>query len=420
MEAVWAYRHRPNVQGRVLRRQKALALSEEARQIAWKAQQRLYKRFVALTARGKTSGQAMTALARELLGFLWRNRSHQPRLGDQGRAHHTRRWRGPIRGDGSRVESDRSVGRSTYCQKAGDHAVRTRRCRCSEDPIISSLATSLPPHPRPGRRALISSLLVTETQPQCDPCPRGVGAICETGGFRRGEPEVKWRQAADASSTDTGRYNYFHGRSSSRHLRDGPQRARAPPARPAGVDSAALHRTPIASGGYHNRHGCPRRRLWRGRRVSPRGAPYRRTGSVTSVDIDPAALQNLRDRAAAEGLRNVECVEADIHSFEPGRRYDAVVGRHILIHTKDPLRVLATCRELLQPQGIAAFQEYDFQRVTPSYPASVARRHLRGSERLLRTSGSRGHGEQAVPPLHRSGLCASRLPRRVSGGRRCG
>lgn len=71
VESVWAYRHRPNVQGRVLRRQKALALSDEAKQIAWKAQQRLYKRYVALTARGKTSGQAMTALARELLGFVW-------------------------------------------------------------------------------------------------------------------------------------------------------------------------------------------------------------------------------------------------------------------------------------------------------------------------------------------------------------
>ena len=71
VESVWAYRHRPNVQGRVLRRQKALALSDEAKQIAWKAQQRLYKRYIALTARGKTSGQAMTALARELLGFVW-------------------------------------------------------------------------------------------------------------------------------------------------------------------------------------------------------------------------------------------------------------------------------------------------------------------------------------------------------------
>ena len=41
VEAAWTYRHRPNVQGRVLRRQKSLALSEEAKRIAWKAQQRL-------------------------------------------------------------------------------------------------------------------------------------------------------------------------------------------------------------------------------------------------------------------------------------------------------------------------------------------------------------------------------------------
>ncbi|MGA7234099.1 MAG: hypothetical protein WBY44_00365 [Bryobacteraceae bacterium] len=53
VEAAWIYRHRPNVQGRVLKRQKSLALGEEAKRIAWKAQQRLHKRFTALAARGK-------------------------------------------------------------------------------------------------------------------------------------------------------------------------------------------------------------------------------------------------------------------------------------------------------------------------------------------------------------------------------
>jgi transposase len=71
LEASWTYRHRPNVQGRVLRRQKSLALSEEANRIAWKAQQRLHKRFAALTARGKETNVAATAVARELLGFMW-------------------------------------------------------------------------------------------------------------------------------------------------------------------------------------------------------------------------------------------------------------------------------------------------------------------------------------------------------------
>jgi len=100
-----------------------------------------------------------------------------------------------------------------------------------------------------------------------------------------------------------------------------------------------------------------------------------RTGSVTSIDIDPVAIQTLRDRAAAEGISTIQTVETDIHSYQPpsGRKFDAVVGRHILIHTKDPLRVLTGCRELLQPRGVAAFQEYDFQQAVASFPPAPLR-----------------------------------------------
>jgi transposase len=71
VESAWTYQHRPNVQGRVLRRQKSLALSDEAKRIAWKAQQRLHKRFTTMATRGKEKGTIVTALARELLGFMW-------------------------------------------------------------------------------------------------------------------------------------------------------------------------------------------------------------------------------------------------------------------------------------------------------------------------------------------------------------
>ena len=47
VEAAWAYQHRPNVTGFLLRRQKSLALSDEVKQIAWKAQSRLHKRYKA-------------------------------------------------------------------------------------------------------------------------------------------------------------------------------------------------------------------------------------------------------------------------------------------------------------------------------------------------------------------------------------
>jgi hypothetical protein len=46
-------------------------LSEEAKKIAWKAQQRLHKRYQAFAARGKNKNQIVTALGRELLGFIW-------------------------------------------------------------------------------------------------------------------------------------------------------------------------------------------------------------------------------------------------------------------------------------------------------------------------------------------------------------
>lgn len=71
VEAAWAYQHRPNVTGFLLRRQKSLALSDEVKHIAWKAQCRLHKRYQTLSARGKNKNQIVTALGRELLGFLW-------------------------------------------------------------------------------------------------------------------------------------------------------------------------------------------------------------------------------------------------------------------------------------------------------------------------------------------------------------
>jgi transposase len=39
--------------------------------IAWKAQWRLTTRYRKLSARGKNKPQVITALARELLGFVW-------------------------------------------------------------------------------------------------------------------------------------------------------------------------------------------------------------------------------------------------------------------------------------------------------------------------------------------------------------
>ena len=69
IEAAWSYRMPARVSRLLLKRQKDL--SDQVRQIAWKAQLRLCARFRKLVAGGKSQQVAATAVARELIGFLW-------------------------------------------------------------------------------------------------------------------------------------------------------------------------------------------------------------------------------------------------------------------------------------------------------------------------------------------------------------
>jgi transposase len=67
--AAWHYRHPPRV-GAALRRRQA-GQSAAVIGIAWRAQDRLHRRYRRLVGRGKLKQQAVVAVARELVGFLW-------------------------------------------------------------------------------------------------------------------------------------------------------------------------------------------------------------------------------------------------------------------------------------------------------------------------------------------------------------
>jgi transposase len=69
VEAAWSYRHRPRIGIELKKRQQGL--DEAIKEIALKAQHRLHKRYVGLSARGKPHQKVVTAVARELLGFIW-------------------------------------------------------------------------------------------------------------------------------------------------------------------------------------------------------------------------------------------------------------------------------------------------------------------------------------------------------------
>jgi len=69
VEAAWSYRL-PAREALHYRR-RVEDLPEEIRAIAWKAQARLCRRYRRLAARGKPQPKVITAIARELAGFVW-------------------------------------------------------------------------------------------------------------------------------------------------------------------------------------------------------------------------------------------------------------------------------------------------------------------------------------------------------------
>jgi len=69
VECSWSYRHPPRVGKKKL--DKIAAAPREVQEIAWKAQARLTTRYRALTRRGKRPTVVVTAIARELAGFIW-------------------------------------------------------------------------------------------------------------------------------------------------------------------------------------------------------------------------------------------------------------------------------------------------------------------------------------------------------------
>lgn len=69
VESAWTYRHPPKIGKEKLYRLEAAP--PRVREIAWKAQSRLTARYRALSGRGKKTTVVCTAIARELVGFMW-------------------------------------------------------------------------------------------------------------------------------------------------------------------------------------------------------------------------------------------------------------------------------------------------------------------------------------------------------------
>jgi len=93
-----------------------------------------------------------------------------------------------------------------------------------------------------------------------------------------------------------------------------------------------------------------------------------RRGRVTGIDLDDKALAIAATRAREEGLDHVDFTQSDVGAYRTDATYDAVIGRHILIHTVDPRVVVGAVHSLLSAGGVVVFQEFDFSVVHHAFP----------------------------------------------------
>ncbi|MYF98338.1 methyltransferase domain-containing protein [Candidatus Poribacteria bacterium] len=84
------------------------------------------------------------------------------------------------------------------------------------------------------------------------------------------------------------------------------------------------------------------------------------SGQVVGVDVNPAILETARQRAANAGLKNMEFIAGDARTLDFEGKFDALVGRFVLMYMADPVMALKKLITHLKPDGIVAFQEPEY------------------------------------------------------------
>jgi SAM-dependent methyltransferase len=93
------------------------------------------------------------------------------------------------------------------------------------------------------------------------------------------------------------------------------------------------------------------------------------SGSVVGLDRQADALHAAEKRQRADGATNIRFVEGDVDSWDHDGDFDAVIGRLILFHLRDPAAALAHHARSLRPGARVVAMDLDASAVR-SVPAT--------------------------------------------------
>jgi hypothetical protein len=94
----------------------------------------------------------------------------------------------------------------------------------------------------------------------------------------------------------------------------------------------------------------------------------RRRLALQAAVLNPLTDGFLRRAGISAGHDHVVFEQIDINDHNPSLPYDAVLGRHILVHTQDALGILRKAAAIVHAGGVVAFQEGDFTFYPRGFP----------------------------------------------------
>jgi ubiquinone/menaquinone biosynthesis C-methylase UbiE len=103
------------------------------------------------------------------------------------------------------------------------------------------------------------------------------------------------------------------------------------------------------------------------------------TGEVVGIDLSERSLELARERAREAHFHHLRFECANFLEYRAEARFDAVIGRHFLLHAAAATDVLRHIASLLSRGGLAAFQEYDFSNWRVGCPETPLASQIAGS-----------------------------------------
>jgi SAM-dependent methyltransferase len=129
------------------------------------------------------------------------------------------------------------------------------------------------------------------------------------------------------------------------------------------------------------------------------------SGHVVGIDRSAAAIETARERARFGGHKNVDFLVGDVMDPQVPGKFDAIVGRIVLMYLQDPVAALVKLRSVLRLQGLIVMQEGDLTSISaePELPLLT---QVRGwfLEAFARSGTATHMGSRLCSVMHRAGF----------------